>query len=41
MMSKTKTIANGEKNGKKRIIQDDVFKQEAVRILAASDRTVA
>ena len=41
MMSKTKTIAKGEKNGKKRIIQDDVFKREAVRILEASDRTVA
>ena len=39
-MSKTKSSAKGKKQDKKREVQDDAFKREAVRILAASDRTV-
>ena len=38
-MSKTESGAKGEKSGKLRMVQDDAFKREAVRMLATSDRT--
>ena len=40
-MSKTKSSDKNNKGDRKRVVQDDAFKREAVRILAASDRTVA
>ena len=40
-MSKTKSSDKNNKGDRKRVVQDDAFKREAVRILAASGRTVA
>ena len=41
MMSKSKSVAKGDKSSKKRVVHDDAFKREAVRMLAASDQRVA